>query len=144
MIRSLRRRHRASALVLALLLPAAYVTALSARPTPEAAPAARSDGELAWSLGRDAFGRLVLELDASDTPVIPDALVYWAPAVANAPELPQGAVLLGALPQNAARLFNLPQAAREERGVALVFSLAWQKRVAALPLGRATASEALQ
>jgi hypothetical protein len=135
-IRSLRRRHRASALLLALLLPPAFIAALAARPAPEPSHTVPGSAEFAWSLGRDAFGRLVLELDASGAPVIPDALVYWVPEVADEPALPPGAVLLGALHQDAARLFSLPDAAGEQSGVALVFSLAWQERVAAYPLAR--------
>ncbi len=142
MIRSLRRRHRATAFLLALLLPAAFVAALAARPAPEPQLGERVRAALGFSLGVDAFGRLVLELDASGAPVIPDALVYWAPDASGERELPPGAVLLGALPQDAARLFILPYPAREQRGVALVFSLAWHKRVAAFALDGATAREA--
>jgi hypothetical protein len=139
MIRSLRRRHRASAFLLALLLPAAYVAALSARTEPAPVPPERADSALDVSLGVDAFGRLVLELDASGAPVIPDAHVYWAPDASEERELPDGAVLLGALHQDASQLFSLPYAARERRGVALVFSLAWHKRVAAFALDDAAA-----
>jgi hypothetical protein len=87
-----------------------------------------------FRVGVDAFGRLVLELDARGAPVVPDALVYWAPATAAEPALPSDAVLLGSLPADAVRSFTLPFAARRHRGVALVFSLAWQKRVAEMPL----------
>jgi hypothetical protein len=134
MIRSLRRTHRASVLALALLLPPAYAAALLARPAAEPAVSFPAKDAPTFRVAADAFGRLVLELDARGAPVVPDALVYWAPAAASEPALPGDAVLLGALPADAVRAFNLPFAARQHRGVALVFSLAWQKRVAEMPL----------
>lgn len=134
MIRSLRRTHRTAVLLLALLLPPAYLLALAARPAPEAVLSFPAKDEPSFRLGRDAFGRLVLELDARGAPLIPDALVYWAAEATAEPELPRDAVLLGTLPQDEVRAFNLPWAAREHRGVALVFSLAWQRRVALFPL----------
>lgn len=137
MIRALRRTHRASVLLLALLLPAAYLVALGARPTPPAAGVFSPKPAPDFRVGRDAFGRLVLELDARGAPLIPDALVYWAAETTAESPLPPDAVLLGALPQDAVRSFNLPWAAHEGTGVALVFSLARQERVAEFPLADA-------
>ena len=134
MIRSLRRTHRATVLSLALLLPCAYVVALASRPAPETALRFPAKDAPDFRVGRDAFGRLVLELDARGAPLVPDALVYWASEVSAEPALPRDAVLLGALARDDVRAFNLPWAAHQHRGVALVFSLAWQKRVAEFPL----------
>ena len=137
MIRSLRRAHRASVLVLALTLPLAYAGALRARPgAPEPSPAPSKPSATA-SLGSDAFGRLVLEVDARGAPVVPDALVYWAPEPGG-----DGAVLLGALPDEGVARFNLPFAARAHAGFAWLYSLALQKRAVEFPLAQLARVEA--
>lgn len=100
MIQPLRARHRRWITALAVLLPAAFVLALAARPAPPAAvalspaldPAAETARPLAgwddlWrgadlstrvSRGRD--GGLRLDLEATAAPAAPDLLVYWVPS----------------------------------------------------------------
>ena len=150
MIRALRRHHRFAALGLAVLLPPAYLGALAARaPAPVeaeslattlgeesvATPADRvrmvapSDAEfvLPVTLGRGADGARVVELDSRGLAAQPDALVYWTPAVPQAKSLPPEVFLLGALPDDGVRAYQLPAAASERVGSLLVFSVAWQR-----------------
>lgn len=152
MIRPLRRAHRAGMLLLALALPPAYVLALAARPAPETRAAAEPKAEPSVTVVREASGALVLEVDSRGAPLVPDALVYWADAALAGSalpahtvllgSLPPGALLLGALPQEAVRRFALPEAAQRRAGVAFVFSLPWQKRVATYPLAQAVLARA--
>jgi hypothetical protein len=131
MIRPLRRTHRAAVLALALVLPFAYAAALLARPGAPAMAVAPFKPAATASVGTDAFGRLVLEVDARGAPVVPDALVYWAPEPGG-----DGAVLLGALPDDGVARFNLPYAARTRVGYAWLYSLARQERATEFPLAQ--------
>jgi hypothetical protein len=150
MIGALRRRHRFAALGLAILLPPAYLAALAARtsapvaaeslattlgeesvaiPADRVRLAAPADAELVLplTLGRDADGARVVELDSRGLAAQPDALVYWTPAAPQAKTLPPEVFLLGALPDDGERAYRLPAAASERVGSLLVFSVAWQR-----------------
>ncbi|MFI5317242.1 MAG: hypothetical protein ACHQ6T_16195 [Myxococcota bacterium] len=154
MIRELRRRHRLTAVGLALLLPPAYVVALASRaPVPLVArplPAALGEPLLALTsgrvrlpaqsvalaLGRAADGSRVVELDTRGLPALPDALVYWSARDSVAGSLPDDSFFLGAVPGNAVRAYRLPAASDSGAGSLVVFSVAWQKIVLAQSLVR--------
>jgi hypothetical protein len=150
-IHALRRRHRFAAAGLALALPPAFALALASRApearNPESLPAAlgerverlveretspaRLTGPIAVAFGVDTGGARAVELDTRGAPVVPDALVYWSAGAGAPAALPAAAVFLGALPADAVRVFRLPA---DAAGAVVVFSLAWQTVVAAVPV----------
>ncbi len=103
MIRRLRRQHRVTFLILAVLLPAVVVAAVLARPELPPEPE-----QLAWRDQRPG-GRTTFEiaqesgwitLTRTSACGAPDLLLYWAPEPGRTGEagLPEGARLLGTLP----------------------------------------------
>lgn len=142
MTRELRRRHRMATLALALLLPAAYVAALAARaPSPVAASSlaaplgepslvatgARVTLPSGVTLARDADGARVVELDSRGLGAQPDALAYWSAEPPRGESLPPDVFFLGALAEDGARAWRLPEPAQAGGGNLLVFSVAWQR-----------------
>ena len=157
MIRPLRRRHRFIVSALAVLLPLAFVFALSARKT----SALMRDLPLALSKQASSFPRvlwekenlwsdlkmstrvcgdelpptqLALELHPFEDLKAPDVLVYWSPQ--NSGEELNEAYLLGALAGRHKRSWPLPQAALQSEGKIVLYSLGHQQILAsaALPL----------
>jgi hypothetical protein len=162
MTHRLRRRHRAFAIALAVLVPPAFAAALAARPAPPergtlpppllALPAS---GAEQWAR-EDLWGPLairtrgfapaegggpVLELVPARDLLRPSLLVYWA-ATGAADALPPGAHLVGRLAGVEARRFALPAAALGTPGRLYLYSLGHHELLgsAALPAPDAPAA----
>ena len=157
MIRPLRRRHALMAtLLLALLAPAGLVAGLSARPEQplmsglprEVAPQeVLPSGSVArasltvegvpvavrtWGVGPERNLQLAPEGDVR----VPDVLVYWTPGSvgdASGPP-PAEALLIGSFAGSAPRTFALPDAARDEGGSVVLYSLAHRRGLGAAKL----------
>ena len=115
MIRALRVRHRATFVVLAVLVPAALGAALLGRRTPAGPPprpdpadvsvvTQRSEVVAVWShlslitrMWRDEDGSLGLRLEAWRAPAPPTTLLYWSAEEPRQGELPGDARFVGAL-----------------------------------------------
>lgn len=163
MILPLRRRHRRMILALALVLPALYVGALAARPSPP--PALPLTGVVSGAppLGASLAGqwpdlwmglpittRLLVapdlgrwvEIAPRRDLEVPGPLLYWHPGPAAGGGLPPDAVLLGPLAAGAPRAFRLPLEAAG--GELLLWSLEHGELVgrATLPPAGATAEGA--
>ncbi len=154
MIASLRRRHRRVISAVAVFLPLGLGLALASRPTPpiqatlprelddagaamQFAPASgiaedATGQSLALTLGTAASGAPAVRVDSRLAPPIPDALVYWSSVPSPGDALPQGAVLLGAVPEDAVRVLLLPAGAERVPGRVLVWSVGWSRVVAEL------------
>jgi hypothetical protein len=154
MIARLRRRHRRMTTALAVFLPLGTALALGSRPTPpvqgplpielvepgaalEFAPTAgatqaSAEQPFALVLGTAADGARAIRVDSRGAPAIPDALVYWSPAPSPDSALPDGAVLLGAVPEEGVRVLLLPADAARAPGRVLVWSVGWSRVVAEL------------
>jgi len=130
MIRALRVRHRFAVAGLALALPPLYGLALAAR-SPEARNATPLAALLAEPAPPNASGPRAVELDTRETELVPDALVYWSPGPEAGDALAPDSVFLGTLPADAKRTFVAPGAGA---GRVVVYSLAWQRIVRALPV----------
>ncbi len=139
-------------LALTVTLPTAFALGIAARrevPTPRPAAsglfaAARRQSEL-WSrddlwaknaihtrllkIGPGA-GQLAVQLVAMDRIVRPDVLVYWVPGERKIQDsLPDDAFLLGSFEQANQVSLALPDAATNQRGALVLYSLADQELV---------------
>lgn len=158
MIAPLRRLHRRSMPVLALVLPLGLWAALDARPAlpvqpgvttgqgfdPEQANDSRP-GRLVLADGSSLFvmqsaGRVELHCDGP-APALPALLVYGAISNVEPAELPGGAHLLGGLGGPAPRHYELPEALVGDDTWLLVYSLGHQELVGACPLPAPQATE---
>lgn len=149
MIRPLRERHRIVATTLALVLPVGFVAAIAARRdaprsetwqtgatiVDEPGPGAQwiplsgsADFELHWKTGRasDGSGRL-LALWPQQDPRRPQVLVYRTKQRQDSEQLPEDAVLLGALAGTEVRRFPIAEAAMAFDGRLLLYSLGHQE-----------------
>lgn len=156
MIASLRRRHRGMTLALAVVAPAAFVTAIAVRPEPtrqaelpaplvRAAPATASstvvlESDALWQ-GRSLHTRVLtagdryqLELAADEPLRAPDVLVYASAATTEDAVLPPDARLLGRLGDGTPRVLMLGHAIPERLWL---FSLAHGEVLAHADLGGA-------
>ena len=131
MIQPLRKVHRRSFVLLALVLPAVFIAGLLARRP--LVPAERVSDRISLVLpsgaemvidSRDLWGSAV---DA------PDPLVYWTLAAPAPGSLPGGARLLGSLEAARRNRLRLP-GDTGARGYLILYSLAWHKPVAQAPV----------
>ena len=150
MIRRLRTRHRWTAIVLWLLLPAAYGVGLVVRPEdpvgqvsaavrPELGGLSYEDGwrfvqlengsELAMRSIESAQGFVThVELQPETDLKRPDVLVYWSrEAAIGAAGLPGDAVLLGSLAGTERRRYPLPSGVAWGEGALVLYSLGHQE-----------------
>lgn len=147
MIRSLRARHRAIFVLLAVLVPAGYAAALLGRRAPPPASAWPGEGptgattgarrtvmwsqlELLTEIARSDDGVLRVRALSWSEPAPPGLALYWS-AGDPAGELPDGARFLGALGP-AAREFELRDVA--EGGWLVLYSLGHGESLGALAL----------
>jgi hypothetical protein len=128
MIRALRVRHRFAALGLAMVVPPAFALAIAAR-----SPEPRNPDLLAEASAPD--DARAVELDTRGAELVPDALVYWSPGASSAASLAPDSVFLGTLPADALRRFTAPGSGA---GRVVVYSLAWQRVVRAVPVAPET------
>lgn len=146
MIAPLRRRHRWTFVLLAIVLPPLVAVAIGQRPgrdlagTPLSAEAAApipsssivlegmfADRTLTGHLWQEG-SQAVLAIDSQGAARQPDLLLYWTPSPDDDPSktgLPATAVLLGPLPSRTLRLYSLPTATAG--GQLLLYSLAHQE-----------------
>lgn len=147
MIAPLRRRHRSMFVVLAVAVPALFLTALAHRPTaplvpklpielvsttPSAGQSLELFADYAASLLVDADGAH-LTLEALAPLRQPDLLAYFSTGAPAASSLPAEAHLLGPVAWGQPRTFALPPAAADG-GHLLLYSLPHQEVTAAAEL----------
>jgi len=153
-----RRRHLAVFVALAVLVPVGIVTSVLERaplPVVDSLPeelvresaATTVPDRVTWlregALWDDLGVEVVRVPNPDGVPLIafrptrdlhaPKVLVYWAPGAGPTPEVPAGAVLLGALAGTEAAVFPLPPAMRDVDGRFLVYSLGHQQVLGVLP-----------
>lgn len=153
MIRPLRRRHRVTVSVLAVVLPVLFVAGLLTRRPPavmETLPGAlRPDSGtssilLAEEPGLWGDAAITTRLYADGTPAArlavalrpdaylkaPDILVYWHPTRPTDDAVPDGAYLLGTLAGTHAQRFILPDTALRADGHLMLYSLGHRQVIA--------------
>jgi|SRR6516162_4934170 len=153
MIRPLRRRHRVIVFALTITLPAAFAVGIASRsevPTSKSgAPGLHAEihGQIEIWRRNDLWAKkaiqtrllrispdsrqLVVALQAIDRIVRPDLLVYWTPGEPKTlNSLPEDSFLLGSFEQSAPTPFTLPEPAKKQTGVLVLYSLADQEIVA--------------
>lgn len=161
MIAPLRRRHRLTTTLLAIVVPVLYVVALAARPDEPVAELPAALAETPPGNVDNDFGELFtdpaivvrsrhdgadwwIELDPKRPVVSPETLVYWTRSSATAGQLPEDAYLIGSLAGDRSRTFAMPKNALGLAGSLVLYSLGAQEVVAStrLPaLGRAPAEQ---
>jgi hypothetical protein len=147
MIRPLRQRHRIVVLALSAFLPAVFVLGIASRRSVPLIPSlpsglsaqAGQTSQSVWVrddlwekkplrtrlLSDPVTSNLALEVTATTPVVLPDVLLYWAPATSKLDDsLPSDAVLLGAWMQEPANPVAVPQPAKAGQGRLILYSLA--------------------
>jgi hypothetical protein len=164
-IRALRRRHLRAFTLLAVVLPAILVAALTTRRTPPvvaSAPTALTDPTLDTWVAFDSaeaqalevsirirllapaattsgpMTRLGVELEPTRAIGRPDVLVYWTALAPGSNEaLPSDALLIGAMGGTRPRRFELPRPAQSS-GSLVLYSAAHREVLGTLPVPRAS------
>jgi len=151
MIRPLRQRHRIVVLSLAVILPAAFAVGIATR---KEVPASRPEHGLSeqaphqtelWARS-DLWQKtaihtrllrvgpertLGVELVSTKRIVRPDVQVYWVPGEGDIQHaLPDDAFLLGSFDQSSTVPLSMPEAAKEQTGALVLYSLADQEIIA--------------
>jgi len=152
MIRPLRQRHRIVVLSLAVILPAAFAVGIATR---KEVPASRAEhgfsvqapnqSEL-WArsdlwhkktihtrllrVGPEGT-QLAVQLVSTERIVRPDVQVYWVPGERDIQHsLPDNAFLLGSFDHSSTVPLSMPEAAKEQTGALVLYSLADQEIIA--------------
>lgn len=154
MIRPLRKRHRTMVTVLAVILPVVAVVGVILRKPPIVTDntqlprviEAEAFPHQVWA--KNGFGddfpdirirllsddvqatQFAVELSIPKQVTRPDVLVYWSE---HSTVDDESSTLLGAFRSSAATIYPLPTSAEAENGVLMLYSLAHQQIVAAIP-----------
>lgn len=161
MTRALRRRHRRAIATLAVLLPAGIGVSLAARPAPpppgalgiaqldagfsalreERWQGRAGDASLALTarvgVANEPASPLVLEITVHAAGGQPETLAYWSPSD-GVRDLPDDAILLGAVDVQRPVRLPLPAAAHATAGTLLLYRIAQGTIAARLPLPAAS------
>lgn len=145
MIRPLRKLHRFTFYILAVLLPVIFIAGLAVRrpiPPSPSQPVVDQTGAARSASGEAgapaASGEEAIDLNELRASGAPDPLIYWSREQPQGDQLSQDAVLLGALSnlQGASSVRPrdlLPPAARESDGYLIIYSLANRRIVSVRP-----------